>query len=179
MRLEISLTCVAGVVLAVISVSQPWLMIENFDRSGGSHIMELGFTYFNKLDLTQLPFGGFDQIAFFVAMYLIIIGIAITVSSMLGGFVQLAGVALFAIGGVIGEGNWSFGLHSIYFRVYPGIGFYLAIVGVALVILSMKFPLEVGFGKGSDRPRFRTWHLSRAPKPTIPRADAASEHRDV
>ncbi|GEM_PF-2698771 len=173
MRITLSLMCVIGIALMVASISLPWLVRDYDDtppgegRSSETNLLT-DFDYWLGSDPSE-----FLNFAYSTALYLMVVGLAISITSMLGGFVALAGVCTFTVGGAMGDNPLlTFGTSpSGSVAVYPGIGFYLGIVAAAIIIASIVFPLEVGIDKGAPRPRFRTWHLSLAPK--APRPDQA------
>lgn len=165
MRFSVSLLGAIGVALTVASISMLWLVVEHVEQNGSpSEYLLTDFDNSLGADISDT-----NHFAYSTALYLIVIGMVVSVSSLLGGFITLAGVSTFAIGGLVGDNPiLSFGSSEAYeVNTYPGIGFYLAIIATVIMIISMRYPLEVGFGTGDKRSRFRTWHLSRGSKATV------------
>lgn len=155
MRFTVSVLGVVGVALTFASLLLPWIAVEFFDQTSERFLTEydiyLGYT--NDL----------ERFAYSTALYMMVIGVVISVYSLLGGFITLAGACTFALGGMLGENeSMAFGSWELTgATVSPGMGLYVAFVAGLITMVAIKYPAEVGTGKGAPRPRFRTWHLSR------------------
>jgi hypothetical protein len=154
MRVSVSVLGVLGVALTFASLLLPWLEVDFFD-----HTTERTLTYFenylaNTIDL--------ERFAYSTALYIMVIGLAVSVCSLLGGFITLAGACTFALGGILGDmdgvafGSWELTGAT----VSPGIGLYVAFTAALAMIIATVYPIEVGVGKGASRPKYRTWHVS-------------------
>lgn len=155
MRLSLSILGVAGVILTVLSLSLPWVVREYSDPPAEFETTLTHFeVYFASDQLTRA--------AFAAALYMVIVGLAISIYSLLGGFVTLAGTITFAMAGFFGDDKvYSFADENVVgLTVVPGIGLLIGFVAAAVMIAAIKFPVEVGFGREGSRPMLRTWHLS-------------------
>lgn len=155
MRFSASVTGVIGVVLTLVSLVLPWVMIDFFDMTSERTLMDyapyLGQTY----DAVRM--------AYSTALYMIVIGLAVSVYSLLGGLITLAGASVFTLGGIFGDNDGvAFGSWELTgATVHPGIGLYVGFTAAVALILAIVYPLEVSVGKGGPRPKYRTWHAGR------------------
>lgn len=157
MRLSLSILGVTGVILTVVSLLLPWVVREYSDPTAEFETTLTHFEVYFASDPVELT-----QAAFAAALYMVIVGLAISIYSLLGGFVTLAGTITFAMAGFFGDDKvYSFADENfVGLSVVLGIGLLIGFVAAAVMIVAIKFPVEVGFGREGSRPRFRTWHLS-------------------
>ena len=155
MRVSVSVVGVLGVALTFASLLLPWLEVDAFD-----HTTERTLTYFeNYLANTN----DLERFAYSTALYIMVIGLAVSVCSLLGGFITLTGACTFALGGILGDmdgvafGSWEL----IGATVSPGVGLYVAFTAALAMIIATVYPIEAGVGKGASRPKYRTWHVGR------------------
>jgi hypothetical protein len=154
MRLSVSILGVVGVALTFASLLLPWLEVEFFDQTSERLLTDYDIYVGYTSDL--------ERFAYSTALYVIVIGLAVSVYSLLGGFVTLAGACTFILGGAFGESEMAFGSWELTgATVSPGIGVYAAFTAALAMIVAIMYPMEVGAGKGAPRPKFRTWHLTR------------------
>jgi hypothetical protein len=156
MRFTVNMLGIIGVVLTILSMNMTWLTTEVDEWEA-----EDSLTYYSRYIGAT---GDFDRAAYSAALYLMVAGIVISISSLLGGFVILAGVFSFAIGRLMDDslvylgGGGSAPADA---SLTLGIGFYVALVAAVIVILSIVNPLDVTVGGRGPKPKYRTWHLSR------------------
>lgn len=153
MRLTASVLGVVGVALAFASLLLPWVVIEFAEM-----------TFEHPLTDFDIYLGSTDEVgrfAYSTALYIFVIGLVVSIYSLLGGFITLAGTCTFALGGLLSRDlTWAFG-ESDGVTASPGIGLYLALAASLIIIVAIKYPVDLVSGKGEPRPRFRTWRLSR------------------
>lgn len=155
MRLSVSILGVVGVALTFASLLLPWVEVEFFDQTSERLLTDydiyVGYT------------SGLERFAYSTALYMIVIGLAVSVYSLLGGVITLAGACTFALGGTFGESDFmAFGTWELTgATISPGIGIYVAFTAALAMIVAIMYPMEVGAGKDAPRPKYRTWHLSR------------------
>lgn len=153
MRLSVSVLGVLGVVLVLASVQLPWLELEFFDQTHE----ELLTDYDVYIGSTE----PLEQFAYSTALYLMFVGFAVSVYSLLGGFITLAGACTFALGGLLGDTPLRAWGESEWGAVSPGIGLYLAFAAALVTVVAIRYPVDLNIGVGASRPKTRTWHLSR------------------
>lgn len=155
MRLAVSALGVVGIVIVIFSIGAPWLtaQIEEWEttRTLWDHSDYIGVTPDS------------ERFAYSVAVYMVVVGVAISVSSLLGGFIVLAGTCTFVIGRLFDDtlDNMGGGSAPVDSSLSLGIGVYIALVGAVVIILSIAYPMDVEIGGRTGRPKFRTWYLSR------------------
>lgn len=159
MRLTLSVLGVVGFVLVILSLNAPWLTFEPEDPRDWEWNRSIG--YFS-MDLVDLTTGKYN--AYAIALYLVVVGAVMSISSLLGGFATLAGICMF-VTGTLTEDRVIYlggGGASVELSLSLGIGFYIALIGTALTLVSIWYPLDVSSdGRRHPKPDFRTWHLSR------------------
>ncbi len=155
MRLSVSVMGVVGILIVFLSMGAPWLTVQVDEWEASQTLRDYSAHVDDTPDSERFAYG--------IALYVVVVGIAISVSSLLGGFVVLAGTCTFLIGRLFDDtfanvgGSSTIGEASMSI----GIGFYIALVGAIMIILSISRPLGTTVGGRGDRPKFRTWHLSR------------------
>jgi len=154
MRLTVSALGALGIMMVALSVFVPWLAIDYGDVE-----VTHPLTYFSR-NLNYVPDS--HSTAYAISLYIIVVGLAISLSSLLGGFFLLAGICVFTLGRLTGDSLYSGG-SGLFAEVDVslGFGFFLALGGAMLVLISIKYPLDVAIGGSRLRPRLRTWHLNR------------------
>ncbi|MDQ1372329.1 MAG: hypothetical protein QG582_1245 [Candidatus Thermoplasmatota archaeon] len=155
MRVSVSVLGVLGAALTFASLLLPWLEVDVFDYSWERPLWEFDYYLASTNDL--------ERFAYSTALYIMVIGLAVSIWSLLGGFITLAGACTFALGGILGEiDGVAFGSSELTgATVSPGVGLYVAFTAALAMIIATVYPIEAGVGKGASRPKYRTWHVSR------------------
>jgi len=155
MRLAVSVLGVVGILVTIASIGTPWLTVHVDDWEATHSLWEYSDYLGATLDSERAAYG--------IAVYIVVIGVAISVSSLLGGFVVLAGICTFLAGRLFDDtiANMGGGSTSADGSLSLGIGVYIALVGAVLIVLSIPHPIDVTVGGRVEKPKFRTWHLSR------------------
>lgn len=154
MRLAVSALGVIGIVIVVFSIGSTWLTIQVEEWEAADTLWDCSIYVGVTPDS--------ERFAYSVAVYMVVVGVAISVSSLLGGFVVLAGTCTFMIGRLFDDTLANMGGGTpVGSSLSLGIGVYIALVGAVVIILSIAYPMHVEIGGRTGRPKFRTWHLSR------------------
>jgi ABC-type phosphate/phosphonate transport system permease subunit len=132
-QLRVNVFCLLGAVIAVISLFLPWAMVE--DKESGD-TANLGAFDFNE------TFWGFDVFPsnFHYSVTLFLIGTAIAFFCPLGGILQIIG----SMGFIISTLTVTFETFNIVFWI----GSLAALVSAVFVLLSLVYPLGVGYEPG-------------------------------
>ena len=153
MRLSVSILGVVGVVLVFASMQLPWLEMELFDQ-----MIEKPLTdYYVYIGWTER----LEMFAYSTALYLMFVGFAVSIYSLLGGFITLAGACTFALGGLLGDTPLRAFGEFAEFTISPEIGLYLGFAAAIVTIVAIRYPVELCIGRDAPRPKTRTWYLSR------------------
>jgi hypothetical protein len=150
-KLRLNVFCLAGAMLAVLSLFQPWVSV--YDNSSGIQVS------YSALDFSdsEVPRSLFSAgVRYAVTVF--IIGAILAFFTPLAGIPLVVGCAGFALG--VSTGNFA----ALNVGVALWFGWVVACVSVILVIASAVLPIGMGFGRDSDHTvvaRLLVWSLYR------------------
>jgi len=132
-QLRVNVFCLVGAVLAVISLFLPWAMVQ--DKESGD-TANLGAFDFNENFLGYHLFSS----NFRYSVTLFLIGTAIAFFCPLGGVLQLVG----SMGFIISTLTVTFETINMVFWI----GALVAVVSAAFVLVSLAYPIGIGYEAG-------------------------------
>jgi len=120
--LSVNLLCLVGAIIGVIAIFSTWITVGFMFWTNDMNLIDV----FNQVDSSS---------DFWLPAVLCLIGVVVAFISPLGGIMQIIGVPLFIS---------AFASHADG-DLPSGIGAYLALVGAVVVLVSLLYPVGIGY----------------------------------